>query len=248
MAKRFTDTEIWDREWFMALTSKHKLLIKYLFDKCDAAGVWQPNWNLATMYVGEKVSAGDLSVFKKHIDILPDGKIFVVDFIEFQYGELTEKCAPHKKIIGLLKKYGLYERVLKGYSKGKNTHKEEEKDKEEETDILQGGAGGIEISLQTELPVNVQEAAELSQFTLTQKKNTTFIQSQWKVFLSERMNDPPAKKHRTTQQLTSHFLNWIRNKHPKVNGTHSNTSSGSRKSAGAQQLVNDLKSELESDP
>lgn len=134
MAKRFTDTELWDKEWFMILSCKHKLLIKYLFDKCDVAGIWQPNWALASTYIGQKVSDADLSVFKKHIDILPDGKVFVVDFIDFQYGELSENCAPHKKIIGILKKYNLYERVLQGYSKGTATLMDMEEEKEEEKD------------------------------------------------------------------------------------------------------------------
>lgn len=134
MAKRFTDTELWDREWFMILSCKHKLLIKYLFDKCDVAGIWQPNWALASTYIGQKVSAADLQVFKKHIDILTDGKIFVVDFISFQYGELSENCAPHKKIINILKKYNLYERVLQGYCKGNATLKDMEEEKEEDKD------------------------------------------------------------------------------------------------------------------
>jgi hypothetical protein len=229
MAKRFTDTEIWDKEWFMQLSLKHKCLIRYLFDKCDAAGIWQPNWHLASTYVGEKVSAADLPVFKKHIELLPDGKIFVVDFIQFQYGVLTETCAPHRKIIAMLKKSGLYERVLKGYHKGINTHKEEDKEKEEEKEVDKekdkGGMGGFEVTLKIDIPENVLEAAELSQYTLTKQKNTDFIKSQWKVFLSERMNDPPAKKHSRMSEVTSHFLNWVRNKHPKINGNHTGNTS-----------------------
>jgi hypothetical protein len=134
MSKRFTDTQIWDKEWFMSLSCKHKCLVRYIFDKCDSAGLWQPNWVLASTYIGEKVSAADLSVLKKQIAQLPDGKIFIVDFIEFQYGELTETCHPHRKIIAILKKAGLYERVTEGYFKGNNTLQDMEEDKEEDKD------------------------------------------------------------------------------------------------------------------
>jgi hypothetical protein len=130
--KRFTDTDLWDKEWFMNLGWKHKLLIKFLFAKCDAAGVWSPNWVLASSYIGAKVGKEDLKPLSKQVEVLPDGRIFIVDFCHFQYGTLTERCAPHRKIITLLKKYNLFERVTKGYQKGIDTLQEEEEEKEEE--------------------------------------------------------------------------------------------------------------------
>ena len=36
MAKRFVDTELWQKEWFQYLTLKQKVLVKYLFENCDA--------------------------------------------------------------------------------------------------------------------------------------------------------------------------------------------------------------------
>ncbi len=143
--KRFTDTDIWDKEWFMKLSCKQKCLIRFIFDKCDAAGVWSANWTLASAYIGEKITERDLIPFGNRIERLSDGKYFVPDFIEFQYGTLSENCKPHTKIISLLKKYDLYERVCKGYAKGIDTleEKEEDKYKEEEKDI-EGVVGGEE--------------------------------------------------------------------------------------------------------
>jgi len=143
MAKRFTDTEIWDKEWFMALSPKHKCLVRYIFDKCDVAGIWSPNWTLASAYIGESVSIDDVAYFGSQVEFL-GRRIFIVDFIQFQYGTLSEKCKPHLKIISLLKKYGLYERVLKGYTypiervEEKDMEEEEEKEGEED----KGGPGG----------------------------------------------------------------------------------------------------------
>lgn len=137
MAKRFTDTEIWEKEWYMSLSSKHKLLIRFLFDKCDASGVWSPNWVLATAYIGEKVCAEDLNFFGERVEFLRNGKVFICDFVLFQYGELSEKCPPHKKIIALLKNHGIFERVTKGIAypnvRVQEKEEEEDKDKEEET-------------------------------------------------------------------------------------------------------------------
>lgn len=139
--KRFTDTELWDKEWFMNLKPRLKCLVKYVHDKCDSAGIWQPNWILAQTYIKEKVSEDELlkidagNQFKK----MPNGKIGCIGFINFQYGELKETCPPHRKILSLVKKYGIEsDRVLLGYSnpidrvqeKEKETDKEEKKEKE----------------------------------------------------------------------------------------------------------------------
>jgi hypothetical protein len=74
-------------------------------------------------------------------EILPDGKWFDKDFCNFQYGELSEDCNPHRKYIELLKKAGLFKRVSEGYSKGTHTLEEQEKEEEEEKEDrgVQGG-------------------------------------------------------------------------------------------------------------
>jgi len=88
------------------------------------------------------------------------------------------------------------------------------------------------FELKSDMPLSglVLESAERSQFTLTQNKNTEFLKQQWIVFLSERMNDPPGKKmnYREMSDLNSYFLNWVRNKHPKINGTKSKRNSSEK--------------------
>jgi hypothetical protein len=147
MSKRFTDTEIWDKEWFMALSTKHKCLIRFLFDKCDQAGVWSANWMLASQYIGEKVTEDDLITISERVEKIATGKFFIVDFIEFQYGTLSENCKPHLKIIALLKKYELFKRVCIGYTTPlqRVEDKDKEKDKEEDKEKEEGGTGGNKI-------------------------------------------------------------------------------------------------------
>lgn len=109
MAKRFTDTNLWDKEWFMSLSLKEKCLVKMVRDKADISGIWSPNWLIASAYIGEKVTESDLlkigngGQFKK----LKNGKIYCIGFIEFQYGELSEKSPVHKKIINILEQNDL---------------------------------------------------------------------------------------------------------------------------------------------
>lgn len=141
MAKRLTDTEIWDKEWFMALSPKLKCLVKYVRDKSDIAGFWSPNFKLAGTYIGEKVLESDLlkidsgNQFQK----MPDGKIFCIGFISFQYGNKLNPSSPiHKKVIGILEKNNIDPNTLSNtlpntlYSRVSDTLQEEEEDKEEE--------------------------------------------------------------------------------------------------------------------
>lgn len=113
-----------------------------------------------------------------------------------------------------------------------NNHLKTEYEIEKENEFIDGGTGedfesrdSFSISLDLVLPMGTLETAELNQFALTRNKNTAFIQSQWPVFLAERIHDPPERRYQYQQlsDLTSYFLNWIRNKRP-TNGTHSKTS------------------------
>lgn len=110
MSKRFTDTEIWDKEWFMQLPPKQKCLVKYVRDKCDLAGIWSPNYLLASVYIGEQVFEDDLLTIDNgsQFEKISDGKIYCTGFIDFQYGTSLNPNSPiHNKIIDILKKYNL---------------------------------------------------------------------------------------------------------------------------------------------
>ena len=110
MPKRFTDTELWDKQWFMDLSAKHKCYVKYVRDKCNIAGIWNPNYTLASVYIGEKVTQDELLSIDngRQFDLLNDGKIYCIGFIEFQYGTSLNPNSPiHNKIMEILKKYDI---------------------------------------------------------------------------------------------------------------------------------------------
>lgn len=137
--KRFTDIEIWDREWYMELKPVHKCLMKYIFDKCDAAGCWKPNWKLASLHIGESVNFADLAKLpKQQYEVLENGKIFIPDFIKFQYGKLSEKSPAHNCVFLAIENNNLSNRVFNRVS---NTLMEMDKEKEEEKEIKEGVQG-----------------------------------------------------------------------------------------------------------
>jgi len=101
--KRFTETTKWVDPWFMDLPVKYKAFWFYICDQCDCAGFWEPNIRLAVAQIGEHLEFDEiLQVFVNRIIQTDDGKLWVKNFIRFQYGlELNPLNTAH---LGVLKR------------------------------------------------------------------------------------------------------------------------------------------------
>ena len=113
MKKRMIDQDIFDNDWFMALSPKHKLFWQWLFLHADMAGVISKiNYTLASVQIGKDVCCDDLAVMEDNIIRLPCGKYIIPKFIEFQYGKHadisdTAKSMVHRGVWRCLKQHGL---------------------------------------------------------------------------------------------------------------------------------------------
>jgi len=106
-----------------------KLLWHWLLDKCDGAGIIEPDIELASFQIGFDYPDDVLSRFDGRVTKLECGKYFIPKFISYQYGNLSRDCKAHNPIFSSLEKHG-----LKGYPKGIHTLQEKEKEKDKETD------------------------------------------------------------------------------------------------------------------
>lgn len=117
--KRFTDSGIWGKTWHRKWPAKIKLLWLYLRDNCDQAGVWQADWELASLQIGEVVGPEDLARLNEgqsegdsaRVEVLENGKIWVTGYMAFQYGKLSSKCRAHDPVFRLIEKHSLLDRV-----------------------------------------------------------------------------------------------------------------------------------------
>lgn len=134
MGKRFIDSKLWTDSWFRKLQPDTKLFWVYLFSVCDNAGVWEVDFELASILLGLDINDSILHILnqnKKRVRPIKNGRYwFIEDFIPFQYGELSDSCHPHKRVKELLKDHNisLQTRVL-------STLEEKEEEKEEEKDF-----------------------------------------------------------------------------------------------------------------
>lgn len=222
MAKRFTDTELWDKEWFMLLSCKLKCLVKLVRDKCDLSGVWSPNWKLACDYIGEKVTAAELIAIDegKQFLMLENGKILCIGFIEFQYGVLSEKSPVHRKVLSVYSSHGLkYDKNQIGYQypidrvSNSLQEEEEDKDKEKEEDEEKEKSGFFLNELDKNLEIDenqVLKTVEYIQLTIYKQIQPNEVKNYWKAFKIQ--NFDKKEFQRNMAALYSHFRDFVKYK------------------------------------
>jgi hypothetical protein len=104
MGKRFTETTIWDDDWFYELSPEYKLFWFYVKDNCNHAGIWQPKIRAFKAATDADVDLDKaLSYFnmgKNRVRVLPNGRWYIEDFYQFQYGHvLNVRNRVHKSVL-----------------------------------------------------------------------------------------------------------------------------------------------------
>lgn len=108
MAKRYTNTEKWKTAWYRQLPLRMKAFLEYLNGLCDHAGLWEPDYELASFTLGETFTATDMDLLGDQITPTSSGKIFIPSFIEEQYdGKLFLSNRVHRSVLKLLEKHGV---------------------------------------------------------------------------------------------------------------------------------------------
>lgn len=103
-----------------------------MLDNCDNAGVIEADLELASQEIGLAKGKLTLSGFGDRVALLPSGKHWITKFIEFQYGNLSEKSPAHRSVLKLIEKHSLdgY-----GYPSGRVTVTLQDKDKDKDKDL-----------------------------------------------------------------------------------------------------------------
>ena len=143
--KRYVETNRWRDPWYRKLSGRAKNLWAWLCDHCDNAGVIDLDMEAASFDIGEAVKEQHFREIQSRLHRLPNGKLWITKFIQFQYGNLSAKCIPHLRVLELLSSHGIkYPEMLEKSTTqdttlvptldstfNKEQDKEEEEDKEE---------------------------------------------------------------------------------------------------------------------
>jgi hypothetical protein len=116
MAKRYTDTELYDQEWFLTLPPRLKCAWEWLCKRCDVIGLWHISMTKLSFEVGETVTIDELKTHFK-VQLIGDDMLWIPGFVPFQYGDeggrLSLKNKFHVSIAEKLKANGLPEPIWK---------------------------------------------------------------------------------------------------------------------------------------
>lgn len=227
MPKRLTDTEKWKKPFIKSLPVEYKLFFLYILDDCDHSGIWQVDVEVAEIRLGVKLSLQKARGFyaEKIVELDGGTKWFIPDFIQFQYGTLDEKNKMYKSVSYSLNKYNLMEHISpinggKVQVKDKDTVKEQVK-------VWEGEKAKL-------------RADEQWAYQFVTSKG--LAKSRFDELLTEFLNDLELKQqYKPVAELRDHFTNWF-NKHK--NGTNRNPPPKSGKSAGANELLESLRTDL----
>ena len=135
MSKRFTETSIWDEDWFLEMPKEYKIFWFYLKDKCNHAGIWKPNLILFESTVKCKIDLNKaIEIFNKNkcrCQILNSGHWFILDFFVFQYGSTFNSLnRVHKSIQDIYNQEDIILTSIRGLKDLKDGVKDKDKDKD----------------------------------------------------------------------------------------------------------------------
>lgn len=131
MAKRFIDTAVFRKPSIRAMKAPYKVLFIYLLCECDHAGVWDVELDVATMRLGIEIDH-EKAVEELRGAVIPIGggsKWYLVDFVEFQYGELNPANRVHESVLSRLQTLAI-DHKKKGLTSPLQGAKDMDKDKD----------------------------------------------------------------------------------------------------------------------
>jgi uncharacterized phage protein (TIGR02220 family) len=105
--KRFTETEKWRDPWFVKLSGHAKLLWVYLTDNCDKIGLIHIDFRLVSRDCRLPINEKHITELGDRVQALGNYRYFLPKFIQFQYGDLSPDCNPHKPILKLVQQHNL---------------------------------------------------------------------------------------------------------------------------------------------
>lgn len=88
MAKRLTDTEKWNDEWYISLSNDYKIVWQWLLDNCNHAGICKRSITLLNMMCKTDITEEQMLGQMGDRIIISGNDWFIPKFLKFQYTDL----------------------------------------------------------------------------------------------------------------------------------------------------------------
>jgi hypothetical protein len=136
MAKRLTDTEKWNDDWFISLDNDYRMIWQWLLDNCNHAGVCKRSMKLMNLMCNTNVSEEDVVVKMEGRLVVVDNNWFIPKFLKFQYASLHSQRPVIISVVKELEKLNLLNKIPESFGNDYLIIKDKRKDKDKDKDSL----------------------------------------------------------------------------------------------------------------
>lgn len=132
MAKRFTDTEKWNDDWFISLSNDYRIIWQWLLDNCNHAGICKRSIKILNLMCNTNVSEIELIEAMAGRLIIKENIWFIPKFLKFQYANLHSERKVILSVIKELEKHDLIPLIPLSFGNDYLIIKDKDKDKDKD--------------------------------------------------------------------------------------------------------------------
>lgn len=130
MAKRFTDTEKWNDDWYISLDNDYRIIWQWLLDNCSHAGICKRSMKLLNMMCNTSILEDELILIMCGRVIIIDNNWFIPNFLKFQYSTLHSQKPAIISVVTELSKNNYYKMIPESFGNDYLIIKDKDKDKD----------------------------------------------------------------------------------------------------------------------
>jgi len=130
MAKRLTDTEKWNDDWYISLCNDYRIIWQWLLDNCNHAGICKRSMRLLNLMCNTSITEEILIEKMEGRVIISGNDWFIPKFLKFQYENLTSQRPVVLSVIKELEKNGLTKLIPESFGNDYLIIKDKRKDKD----------------------------------------------------------------------------------------------------------------------
>lgn len=132
MAKRLTDTEKWNDDWYISLSNDYRIIWQWLLDNCNHAGICKRSIRLLNLMCNTSVLEKDLVLAMDGRVIIVENNWFIPKFLKFQYASLHSNRPVIISVVKELEKNNLIQFIPESFGNDYLIIKDKRKDKDKD--------------------------------------------------------------------------------------------------------------------
>ena len=152
MAKRLTDTNKWNDDWFLSLDNDYRIIWQWLLDNCNHAGICKRSMKLLNMMCNTSITEDEMVEKMYDRVVIVGNNWFIPKFLKFQYSNLHSNKPVIVSVVKEIENNDLYDYIPQSFgndylivkSKSKDKSKDIDKDKDN-TNTLHNKLNNSEI-------------------------------------------------------------------------------------------------------